>query len=291
MFETEGDTLANTFAADHGHYSEGFRQAFQHESISYTRCKDREYVNVKRPRLSAVLSGTPRQIQNLITDTENGLFSRFVFYRLPTRITWHNVFAKSGKGNINQYFTNLGTEFFDFYTELKNAPDIVFSFTEDQQDKFNAIFEELQYDSVLRCNVDIVSSVRRLGLVTFRIAMIFSVLRMMEDGVFGEDITCREDDYENALHVGRILLEHIIAVYNTLPHVATPLKAPADARTFSKQKFWTDLPAEFDTRTFLQTAHALAIAPKTAEKYITAWCKAGQLVRVAQGKYSKNRET
>lgn len=234
MFETEGDTLATTFSADHGHYSEGFRQSFQHEPISYTRRKDREYVHVQRPRLSAVLSGTPRQIQNLITDTENGLFSRFVFYRLPTRITWHNVFAKSGKGNINQNFADLGTEFFDFYTELMNAPETVFTFTEDQQDKFNAIFEELQYDSVLRCNVDIVSSVRRLGLVTFRIAMIFSVLRMMEDGVFGEDITCREDDYENALHVGRILLEHIIAVYNTLPHVATLIKAPTDARTFSK---------------------------------------------------------
>lgn len=287
MFETEGDTLANTFAADHGHYSEGFRQAFQHESISYTRRKDREYVNVKRPRLSAVLSGTPRQIQNLITDTENGLFSRFVFYRLPTRITWHNVFAKSGDGNINEYFANLGAEFFDFYTELKNAQDIVFSFTEEQQDKFNAVFEALQYDTVLRCNVDIVSSVRRLGLVTFRIAMIFSALRIMEDGVFDEALTCREYDYENALHIARILLEHIIGVYNTLPHVSTPVKAPADARTFSKQKFWSDLPQQFDTQTFLKAASALAIAPKTAEKYITAWCKSGQLVRVAQGHYSK----
>lgn len=28
--------------------------------------------------------------------------------------------------------------------------------------------------------------------------------------------------------------------------------------------------------------------PKTAEKYITAWCKAGQLVRIAQGKYEKS---
>ena len=287
MFETEGDTLANTFAADHGHYSEGFRQAFQHESISYTRRKDREYVNVKRPRLSAVLSGTPRQIQNLITDTENGLFSRFVFYRLPTCITWHNVFAKSGDGSINEYFASLGAEFFDFYTELKNAPDIVFTFKEEQQDKFNAVFEELQYDTVLRCNVDIVSSVRRLGLVTFRIAMIFSALRMMEDGVLEEALTCRADDYENALHIARILLEHIIGVYNTLPHVSTPVKAPADARTFSKQKFWSDLPPQFDTQTFLQAASALAIAPKTAEKYITAWCKGGQLVRVAQGHYSK----
>ncbi len=73
-----------------------------------------------RPHLSAVLSGTSRQIRNLITDTENCLFSRFVFYRLPTRITWHNVFATSGNGNINEYYADLGAEFIDFYTELKN---------------------------------------------------------------------------------------------------------------------------------------------------------------------------
>ncbi|MBR1698275.1 MAG: hypothetical protein IJ714_00620 [Bacteroidales bacterium] len=76
-------------------------------------------------------------------------------------------------------------------------------------------------------------------------------------------------------------------MYNTLPHVSTAIKALADARTFSKQKFWSDLPPQFDTQTFLQTAASIAIAPKTAEKYITAWCKGGQLVRIAQGKYEK----
>ena len=33
--------------------------------------------------------------------------------------------------------------------------------------------------------------------------------------------------------------------------------------------------------------NAIYIAPKTAEKYITAQCKGGQLVRFAQGKYEK----
>jgi hypothetical protein len=60
MFETEGDTLANVFASDYGNYSDGFRKAFHHEPISYTRRKDKEYVELLQPRLSAVLSGTPR---------------------------------------------------------------------------------------------------------------------------------------------------------------------------------------------------------------------------------------
>lgn len=58
--------------------------------------------------------------------------------------------------------------------------------------------------------------------------------------------------------------------------------------TFSKRKFWVDLPPELDTKTFQSVAALLAIAPKTAEKYVTAWIKGGQLVRVAQGKYSKS---
>ena len=37
IFETEGDTLAQSFKSDQGNYSDGFRKAFQHEPISSFR--------------------------------------------------------------------------------------------------------------------------------------------------------------------------------------------------------------------------------------------------------------
>ena len=46
MFETEGDTLAQTFKSEHGNYSDGFRKAFHHETISYNHRKDREFVDL-----------------------------------------------------------------------------------------------------------------------------------------------------------------------------------------------------------------------------------------------------
>jgi len=82
IFETEGDTLALTFKSEHGNYSDGFRKAFHHETISYNRRKDREFVELETPRLSALLSGTPKQVSTLIPNAENGLFSRFIFYFL-----------------------------------------------------------------------------------------------------------------------------------------------------------------------------------------------------------------
>ena len=94
LFETEGDTLANTFSSDYGNYSDGFRKAFHHESISYVRRKDREYVNLRKPRLSTLLTGTPKQVLSLITDAENGLFSRFIFYYMDTKLEWQDVFSE-----------------------------------------------------------------------------------------------------------------------------------------------------------------------------------------------------
>ena len=88
IFETEGDTLAQTFKSEHGNYSDGFRKAFHHETISYNRRKDREYVELETPRLSALLSGTPKQVSTLIPKAENVLFSRFIFYYMNILPVW-----------------------------------------------------------------------------------------------------------------------------------------------------------------------------------------------------------
>ena len=93
IFETEGDTLAHAFKSDYGNYSDGFRKAYHHETISYYRRTDREFVDIECPCLSTVLSGTPKQVSSLIPNAENGLFSRFIFYYMNVRPVWKNVFA------------------------------------------------------------------------------------------------------------------------------------------------------------------------------------------------------
>ena len=61
------------------------------------RRKGNEQVELLQPKLSTVLSGTPRQIASLIPDTENGLFSRFIFYYVDFKLTWLNVFASGNE--------------------------------------------------------------------------------------------------------------------------------------------------------------------------------------------------
>lgn len=91
IFETEGDTLAQAFKSDYGNYSDGFRKAFHHETISYYRRTDREYVDIENPCLSTVLSGTPKQISALIPNAEKlPTLASFAGYNMQRPITTTN---------------------------------------------------------------------------------------------------------------------------------------------------------------------------------------------------------
>ena len=252
MFETEGDTLANTFGSDYGNYSDGFRKAFHHETISYIRRKDREYVNIKNPRLSTLLTGTPRQVLNLITDAENGLFSRFIFYFLDLRLVWNDVFSTHADTTLDEHFQKLGQEFHDFNTILEKSVDIRFSFTPSQASDFNERFSVWQTEYSDRCGDEFVASVRRLGLITFRLAMILSALRIMEDGIIKDGLTCLDTDYQSAMTMASVILRHNTHVFLTLPKADTAQAASSATTTrttLQQRQFLEALPSEFDRQT------------------------------------------
>ena len=284
IFETEGDTLANTFKSDYGNFSDGFRKAFHHEMISYTRRKDREFVELTKPRLSALLSGTPKQILALIPDAENGLFSRFIFYNMNLRLEWRDVFSE-GAVPLDDYFIDLGQRYFQFYQTLQQSQPIRFSLSVDQQKKFNQFFTEIQQEYSNLFGLDIVASVRRLGLITFRVAMILTSLRLMDGQPIQSVIVCDDTDFRTSIIMARVLLQHTAHVFGQLP--STDTNSTRGTVTVLCQTFFDSLPSEFNRRTYLSIADRLHVAPKTAEKYIRKFCTTGQIKHLAHDSYSK----
>ena len=284
IFETEGDTLANTFKSDYGNFSDGFRKAFHHEMISYTRRKDREFVELTKPRLSALLSGTPKQILALIPDAENGLFSRFIFYNMNLRLEWRDVFSESAV-SLDDYFIDLGQRYFQFYQTLQQSQPIRFSLSIDQQKEFNQFFTEIQKEYSSLFGLDIVASVRRLGLITFRVAMILTSLRLMDGKSIESVIVCDDIDFRTSLIMASVLLQHTAHVFGQLP--STDNNSTRGTVTVLCQTFFDSLPSEFNRRTYLSIAERLHVAPKTAEKYIRKFCTTGQLKHLAHDSYSK----
>ena len=280
IFETEGDTLAQAFKSDYGNYSDGFRKAFHHETISYYRRTDREYVDIEKPCLSTVLSGTPKQVATLIPNAENGLFSRFIFYYMNIKPEWKDVFAKRTDIGLEEYYSKLSNDFLGLYKTLRNNPPIEIVLSEKQKAEFNKYFSSLQNKYLNLQPEEYIATVRRLGLIAFRFAMLFSALRIMEDGDVNPVKECEDIDFKNSLEMVDILIKHSSKVFNDLPS-----EPKVQKRMNKKERFLEALPKNFSRQDYLNTADNFKIPHKTAEGYITAFVKGGLVHRDAHGKY------
>ena len=285
MFETEGDTLAQAFKSDYGNYSDGFRKAFHHETISYYRRTDREYVDIENPCLSTVLSGTPKQIASLVPNAENGLFSRFIFYYMNIKPVWKDVFAKRAKVGLEEHYEELGKEFLGLYRTLKNNPPIEVMLSRKQQQQFNEFFAALQTKYINLQPEEYIATVRRLGLIAFRFAMLFTALRIMEDGDVNATKQCEDVDFDNALSMIQVLVKHSSKVFNDLP-----IEPKAQKRLNKKERFLEKLPDKFDRQQYLKTADELTIPHKTAEGYVTGFVKSGLIHRDKHNEYLKPKK-
>ena len=86
-----------------------------------------------------------------------------------------------------------------------------------RQDEFNAFFDDIQKQYAALFGLDIVASVRRLGLITYRIAMILTTLRICDDGNISSTMVCNDADFRTALAMVNVLLQHTAKVFQTLP--------------------------------------------------------------------------
>lgn len=98
---------------------------------------------------------------------------------MNVRLEWLNVFADNEE-TLDQHFEQLGKQFFDLYNILKASQPIRFALSNQQQKQFNSFFAQVQKEYSNLFGLDIVASVRRLVVITFRIAMILSLLRIID---------------------------------------------------------------------------------------------------------------
>lgn len=277
IFETEADTMANTAKQDWGDTSDVFRKAFHHEATSLNRRKDNEYIEIKNPHLAIALSGTPRQVQRLMPDVEDGLFSRYMYYAFEDKGGFKNPFISHTSTNLPEFFTNKGLAILDLYEQLRNLEQpITFKLTETQGVRFTEFFNTMLHKDKLLLGSDFDANVKRLGLITFRLAMVISALRILDDGDITNPMICSDQDYETAISIATTLEQHAIAVFKNMPN--NELKG-------KKLAYYDKLPQQFDRQTYLKVAKELGIEEKSAEKYIILF--KSKLLNHEHNKYTK----
>jgi hypothetical protein len=285
LWETEADTLADTLSKDWGNFSDSLRKAFHHEPISYQRKTNNEHIEIDSPNLGIVLSGTPNQVNSLINSSENGLFSRILFFDFKAKNEWDKKFhLKQQNFDLGRYFKSLSDGLLEFFKKLIELDEeIDFNFTLKQWEVFHQYFEAWFNNSLGLFGEDILASIKRLGLITFKIGMILSISRFMDKDELPKSIYCSDEDFETSLKIANCCKSHIISVFSRL----SSRDVSSRLSNLQQVNYFESLPNSFNKSKSREIADLLNIKHKTAENYIDLYIEKKLLVRYAHGKYKR----
>lgn len=275
MFEPEADVLTQACRnKEWGDYSTGLRKAFHHESIQFMRRTNKEHIVVERPRLSVLISGTPKQVGDLIPNSENGLFSRWAFYAIPQTLEWQDVFAEEEQ-DYESVIEKMGLEYYNkVYIPLsKRDEPLIFKLKPEQQERFNNYLAEMQIEQASLIGDEIIGTVRRLGLIIFRLAMTLSILRLTEtdtkDLTTIETLECDDRDFNTVMEMSNVLISHACSVFtNLLRQPRTNNTETPNSMNYVERKILEQLSIRFTRHEYLEIAKKESVNEKSANRYL-----------------------
>lgn len=282
MIESEADTMSIMLNNDWSNYSDVLRKAFHHEPLSISRKLENIFVDIKEPKLSLLLSGTPQQLKSLIKSKENGLFSRFIVYSFDEVSEFKNNLFSKKTTNINSIFEKEGLIVYDYYGKLKELnSEIEFSFTDLQNETFIKEFEIL-HDIIIDGHSHLfLSNLRRHGIICFRIAMILSAIRNLDNIIEGEKLLCKNVDFVLALRITKKLLKHSLVTFNSFDD---------SFLSENDEQFLFSLPSTFSRAEAVLKGENFGIPKRTVDDKLSQWKKKKIITPVKHGQYKRDRK-
>ncbi|CDL99813.1 conserved hypothetical protein [Bacteroides xylanisolvens SD CC 2a] len=295
--ETKADTISAAIGSEYGHWSDTLRKAFDHDRLSYNRRTDQEYREVKKSYLSVLLSGTPAQVKPLIPSTENGLFSRQLFYYMHGIWAWINQF-ESGEADLEAIFTDIGLEWKKQLDLMKTHGVHTLRLTDEQKQEFNTLFSDLFFRSGLANDNEMSSSIARLAVNTCRIMAEVAMIRALEcdqpyqfknssihlltpdkeiatdnikDGIITRwDVTITAEDFKAVLELVTPLYRHATHILSFLPSTEVKHRANAD-----RDALFEAMGNQFTRAQLSEQATIMKIKPNTAFGWLNRLIKKG----------------
>lgn len=285
LLESEADTLTGAIQQEWGNFSDLLRKAYHHETVSSLR-KGEEGVEIDSPKLSFVLTGTPDQVISLIKNTENGLFSRIMFYQFTYEQEWNmNLFKRENSTNYPKHYNKLGEEILELRESLLDEK-IEFMFTLKQQEEFNKLFSKNQSKFSKLHGEKSIATVRRLGIMCFRIAMLLTVLRIKETGIIEDELECSDTDFKSTMEITKCLLKQSEIMLEEMPSISK--KKYGHQFTSAKQHdFFNALPEEFVAKETKAVAKELDVPENTRQAWLKKFESKSLLDKYKHGHYRK----
>lgn len=322
--ETEADTVSTAIGTDYGHWSDTLRKCYDHDRLAFNRRMNHEYLECMKSFLSVLLSGTPAQVKPLIPSAENGLFSRQMFYYMPSITEWVNQFDLSDE-DYDSRFTGWGKQWKTFIEWLGASVNLIqLKLSEEQKIRFNERFAQLFGHAGFTHGGAMRSTVARIAINICRILSVVALLRATEkllpphktifnsqfsifkcpglspsddipeenvrDGIVPKlDLTATGADFEAVLNLTEPLYRHACHILSILPATDVQQREPTP-----QEALFDALPLAFNRQEALREAKRICMGTDTLDSHLRRMLEKGVIQKNARGEYiftAKQRQT
>ena len=213
LADTEGHALASPTHKDHGNLREILLKGAEGEEDGQLWKKE-GHVNL-HVWLSLLITSTPKQMTDGIHSTEDGLFSRFLWYETAGKGGKYYDPRPSGKKSLQGRIQEMAPRVTAIYDLMKESEGVDVTFTEEQYDQHTEDFQTMMTEAH-DLSAQLGNFVGRLGKRVLRAAATFALLRKAEDGQrMPRTVVCDELSWHAAELLARVWFESMIKVYHT----------------------------------------------------------------------------
>lgn len=280
IFDTEAQTLSTANHLDCGNFDDMLRKAFEHENIdSSYKANGIKPISIRHPRLALFLTGTPGQVEPILSNYEGGLPSRILSYTYRENPHWKEM--GDDCISIEDYFKPIAHRVSELYAFCLEHP-VLFHFSRPQWNRLNATFSRMLSEVAMEGNDDLQAVVKRYAFLVMRISMIQTRIRQFEAYDQSPEIYCTDDDFERSMQIVLCCYEHSRLLLSSMASPSIrPLKNPDIIRNFINE-----LPDTFTT----DEAVRLGAKYDFSNRKITRLLKAlngVKLNKISHGVYAK----
>ena len=215
LFEPEVHFSDENLRKERSDYADFLDISFYHEPYCFGRKSSKDYVEIKRPKLSIAFSGRLGQLEKLIPSGENFLFSRFMFYAFEPETLWRDVSPDAYGQDLQFFYSDLSEEVSEMIHFLKSNRT-EFTLSKNQWITMNETFQKIADETSLMFGKEAKAIVHVMGVNCFRIAMILSAIRKFQEKRTEVELVCSDEDFQVAILLAETYLSHGFFVYEQL---------------------------------------------------------------------------
>jgi hypothetical protein len=206
LFDDEFEALSKFRKHDRDGLNHLLKQGYDNRNLPYGRSYHYPEVVAKEPKFSFLTAGNLYQIPQFIINTEDGSYSRHLFYAAKEIVEFGDIKPGEWRDFFDQ--RDKYAEKLSAFIEYSLGSPFEFKLTDEQSDKITQKGKALQQRFNGSSDIHMDAVIKRAGRDTFKIAMVLSCFRRYDERNSETEFTCHNSDFETALLIMDTLIWH-----------------------------------------------------------------------------------